>query len=80
MYVFIYYSSLCDDQARLVVCNAIVRGLMVKPWMTTSVAPGSQVVTNYLNRSGLTRIWIMFNLGGYYLFIYLFIYYFLLIN
>jgi len=33
--------------------NAIQRGLKVKPWVKTSLAPGSKVVTDYLNASGL---------------------------
>jgi aconitate hydratase len=33
-------------------CRA--RGLGVKPWVKTSLAPGSKVVTDYLDRSGLT--------------------------
>ena len=31
------------------------RGLMVKPWVKTSLAPGSQVVTDYLNAAGLSE-------------------------
>jgi aconitate hydratase len=34
--------------------NAAARGLTVKPWVKTSLAPGSQVVTEYLNAAGLT--------------------------
>lgn len=33
--------------------RAVERGLKVKPWVKTSLAPGSQVVTDYLNESGL---------------------------
>ena len=33
--------------------KAVERGLMVKPWVKTSLAPGSQVVTEYLTASGL---------------------------
>ncbi len=33
--------------------NAIERGLMTKPWVKTSLAPGSKVVTDYLQQSGL---------------------------
>ncbi len=34
--------------------NAVERGLKVKPWVKTSLAPGSKVVTEYLDRAGLT--------------------------
>lgn len=39
--------------AGLVAKKAISRGLYVKPWVKTSLAPGSRVVTEYLQRSGL---------------------------
>jgi aconitate hydratase len=39
--------------AGLVARNAHARGLTVKPWVKTSLAPGSQVVTDYLTKSGL---------------------------
>jgi aconitate hydratase len=39
--------------AALVARNAVERGLDVKPWVKTSMAPGSKVVTDYLNASGL---------------------------
>ncbi|MGE3964610.1 MAG: aconitate hydratase AcnA, partial [Planctomycetota bacterium] len=39
--------------AGLVARNARKRGLTVKPWVKTSLAPGSQVVTDYLARAGL---------------------------
>ncbi len=39
--------------AGLVAKKAAERGLKVKPWVKTSLAPGSQVVTEYLRRSGL---------------------------
>jgi aconitate hydratase len=35
--------------------NAAQRGLKVKPWVKTSLAPGSKVVTEYLDRAGLTE-------------------------
>src|SRR5665648_669499 len=35
--------------------NAVERGLTVKPWVKTSLAPGSKVVTEYLDRAGLTE-------------------------
>lgn len=41
--------------AGLVAKKAIERGLDVKPWVKTSLAPGSKVVTNYLERSGLLK-------------------------
>ncbi|MDJ0931649.1 aconitate hydratase AcnA [Breoghania sp.] len=39
--------------AGLVARNALAKGLKVKPWVKTSLAPGSQVVTDYLQRAGL---------------------------
>ena len=39
--------------AGLVAKKASERGLSVKPWVKTSLAPGSKVVTEYLARSGL---------------------------
>ncbi|MBY5957325.1 aconitate hydratase AcnA [Membranicola marinus] len=39
--------------AGLVARKAIEHGLDVKPWVKTSLAPGSKVVTDYLRRSGL---------------------------
>lgn len=41
--------------AGLVAKKAIERGIDVKPWVKTSLAPGSKVVTNYLKRSGLLQ-------------------------
>jgi aconitate hydratase len=35
--------------------NAVTRGLRSKPWVKTSLAPGSKVVTEYLDRAGLTE-------------------------
>jgi len=40
--------------AGLLAKKAAGRGLKTKPWVKTSLAPGSRVVTEYLNRSGLT--------------------------
>jgi aconitate hydratase len=40
--------------AGLLAKNAVERGLDVKPWVKTSMAPGSKVVTRYLAASGLT--------------------------
>ena len=39
--------------AGLVARKAAEKGLKVKPWVKTSLAPGSQVVTEYLNQAGL---------------------------
>jgi aconitate hydratase len=39
--------------AGLVARNALKKGLNVKPWVKTSLAPGSQVVTDYLEKAGL---------------------------
>lgn len=33
--------------------NAVARGLTVKPWVKTSLAPGSRIVADYLSRMGL---------------------------
>jgi len=41
--------------AGLVARKAREKGLEPKPWVKTSLAPGSQVVTDYLDRSGLTE-------------------------
>jgi aconitate hydratase len=41
--------------AGLVARNAVAKGLKVKPWVKTSLAPGSQVVTEYLRGAGLLR-------------------------
>ena len=41
--------------AGLVARKARARGLSVKPWVKTSLAPGSQVVTDYLDKSGLSE-------------------------
>ena len=47
--------------------NALERGLTVKPWVKTSLAPGSQVVTDYLEAAGLQDDLdaLGFNLVGY---------------
>ena len=39
--------------AGLVAQKAVARGLKVRPWVKTSLAPGSQVVTDYLAKAGL---------------------------
>ena len=41
--------------AGLVARKARARGLTPKPWVKTSLAPGSQVVTDYLDKAGLTE-------------------------
>ena len=40
--------------AGLLARNAVEKGLKSKPWVKTSLAPGSKVVTEYLDRAGLT--------------------------
>ncbi|MGV6801079.1 MAG: aconitate hydratase AcnA [bacterium] len=53
--------------AGLVAKKALALGLKVKPWVKTSLAPGSQVVTDYLNAAGLQDDLdaLGFNLVGY---------------
>ncbi len=53
--------------AGLLARNAVQRGLARKPWVKTSLAPGSTVVTDYLERAGLTEYLdaLQFNLVGY---------------
>jgi aconitate hydratase len=53
--------------AGLVARNARKRGLKRKPWVKTSLAPGSRVVTEYLERAGLNTYLdeLGFNLVGY---------------
>ncbi len=53
--------------AGLLARNAVARGLTVKPWVKTSLAPGSQVVGDYLAKSGLQKDLdkLGFNLVGY---------------
>ena len=41
--------------AGLVARKAVAKGLTTKPWVKTSLAPGSRVVTDYLERSGLDK-------------------------
>ncbi len=41
--------------AGLLARNAIARGLFSKPWVKTSLAPGSRVVTDYLTKAGLLK-------------------------
>jgi aconitate hydratase len=53
--------------AGLLARNAVKRGLKVKPWVKTSLAPGSLVVTEYLKAAGLLEYLaeLGFNLVGY---------------
>jgi aconitate hydratase len=53
--------------AGLLAKNAVERGLQRKPWVKSSLAPGSKVVTEYLDRAGLTQYLdeLGFNLVGY---------------
>jgi aconitate hydratase len=53
--------------AGLLAKKAVERGLERKPWVKTSLAPGSTVVTEYLEKSGLDRYLneLQFNLVGY---------------
>jgi aconitate hydratase len=53
--------------AGLLAKKAVELGLVTKPWVKTSLAPGSQVVTDYLNKAGLSEFLdkLGFNLVGY---------------
>ena len=53
--------------AGLVARKAREKGLTVKPWVKTSLAPGSRVVTNYLSKPGLIEdlAALKFNVVGY---------------
>jgi aconitate hydratase len=53
--------------AGLLAKKAVERGLSIKPWVKTSLAPGSKVVTDYLKRAGLTEYLerLRFHLVGY---------------
>ncbi|MGV8845513.1 aconitate hydratase [Tessaracoccus sp.] len=53
--------------AALVAKKAVEKGLNRKPWVKTSLAPGSQVVTDYYDKAGLTQYLdaLGFNLVGY---------------
>ena len=53
--------------AGLLARNAVEKGLQRKPWVKTSLAPGSTVVTEYLEKAGLTEHLdaLQFNLVGY---------------
>ena len=53
--------------AALVAKKAVEKGLRSKPWVKTTLAPGSKVVTDYYDRAGLTSYMeeLGFNLVGY---------------
>ncbi|MDQ2656318.1 MAG: aconitate hydratase AcnA [Bacteroidota bacterium] len=53
--------------AGLLAAKALEKGLDVKPWVKTSLAPGSKVVTDYLQESGLLKSLekLRFNVVGY---------------
>jgi aconitate hydratase len=53
--------------AGLLAKKAVERGMQTKPWVKTSLAPGSRVVVDYLDRAGLTEYLdaLHFNLVGY---------------
>ena len=53
--------------AGLLAQKAVKRGLKVKPWVKTSLAPGSQVVTDYLAKAGVDKALdkLGFTLAGY---------------
>ena len=53
--------------AGLLAKKAVELGLQTKPWVKTSLAPGSQVVTDYLEKAGLNKYLdiLGFNLVGY---------------
>ncbi|MGH2683861.1 MAG: aconitate hydratase, partial [Actinomycetota bacterium] len=53
--------------AALLAKNAVERGLEAKPWVKTTLAPGSKVVSDYYDRAGLTPYLekLHFNLVGY---------------
>ncbi len=53
--------------AGLVAKKAVERGLKVRPWVKTSLAPGSKVVTDYLAKAGLNKYLdkLGFDLVGY---------------
>jgi aconitate hydratase len=53
--------------AGLLAKKAVEKGLMTPPWVKTSLAPGSRVVTDYYNKAGLTQYLdkLRFNTVGY---------------
>ena len=48
-----YVESVGDDRGRFVAKKAVEKGLSAKPWVKTSLAPGSKVVLDYLSDAGL---------------------------
>ena len=53
--------------AGLLARNAVAKGLSTRPWVKTSLAPGSKVVTDYFNAAGVTEALnkLRFNTVGY---------------
>jgi aconitate hydratase len=53
--------------AALLAKNAVLRGLRSRPWVKTSLSPGSRVVTDYFDKAGLTPYLekLGFHLAGY---------------
>ena len=63
-----YFKSKCINWSWTYLAKkAHEKGLKVKPWVKTSLAPGSQVVTDYLEKAGLNKFldYLGFNLVGY---------------
>ena len=62
-----YIKSKCFNWCGLLAKKAVELGLETKPWVKTSLAPGSQVVTDYLAKAGLNVFLdkLGFNLVGY---------------
>lgn len=62
-----YVEPVGDGGAALLAKKAVEKGLSRKPWVKTSLAPGSRVVTDYYEKSGLTPYLdkLGFNLVGY---------------
>jgi len=62
-----HFEPFANARAGLLAKKAVERGLQVKPWVKTSLAPGSKVVTDYLAASGLNIYLdkLKFNLVGY---------------
>ena len=62
-----YIKPKCFNWSWLLAKKAVELGLSTKPWVKTSLAPGSQVVTDYLAKAGLNIFLdkLGFNLVGY---------------
>jgi aconitate hydratase len=62
-----HFQSECDAGRRIAGQKAVERGLKVKPWVKTSLAPGSRVVSEYLLKTGLQPFLdqLGFNVVGY---------------